>query len=75
MHAKPDFRSTMDGEDQCRLPVQPVYRDLTAQRSLQDLAAGKTVEKKTFMAEPWYVNEDILPEVKYLHNACRQGSF
>lgn len=36
---------------------------------IQDLQAGKDVEKQTFMNEPWYVAEDILPSISYTNNA------
>ena len=36
---------------------------------IQALKAGQTVEKQTFMAEPWYVSEDILKDISYTNNA------
>ena len=36
---------------------------------IQALEAGQTVEKQTFMAEPWYVSEDILKEISYTNNS------
>lgn len=36
---------------------------------IKTLEAGGEVEKQTFMAEPWYVAEDILPSITYTNNA------
>ena len=36
---------------------------------IQALGKGETVEKQTFMAEPWYVSEDILKEISYTNNS------
>lgn len=36
---------------------------------VEKLEAGEEVEKQTFMNEPWYVNEDILPSITYTNNA------
>ena len=36
---------------------------------IQKLQAGEEVPKETFMAEPWYVAEDILPNITYTNNA------
>jgi len=36
---------------------------------VQKLEAGETVDKQTFMTEPWYVAEDILPSITYTNNA------
>ena len=39
---------------------------------VQALEKGETVEAKTFMAEPWYVAEDILPSITYTNNAGQE---
>lgn len=36
---------------------------------IQKLAAGEEVPAQTFMAEPWYVSEDILDSVSYTNKA------
>ncbi len=36
---------------------------------VQTLEKGESVAKQTFMAEPWYVAEDILPSITYTNNA------
>ncbi len=36
---------------------------------IQALQKGETIEKQTFMAEPWYVAEDILKDISYKNNA------
>ena len=36
---------------------------------IQKLEAGEEAPKQTFMAEPWYVAEDILPNITYTNNA------
>ena len=36
---------------------------------IQTLMAGGDVDKQTFMNEPWYVAEDILPSITYVNNA------
>ena len=36
---------------------------------IKTLEAGGEVEKQTFMAEPWYVAEDTLPNISYTNNA------
>ena len=39
---------------------------------VQALEKGESVEAKTFMAEPWYVAEDILPSITYTNNAGQE---
>lgn len=39
---------------------------------IKKLEAGETVEKKTFMAEPWYVAEEGLSEISYTNNAGKE---
>jgi simple sugar transport system substrate-binding protein len=36
---------------------------------IKALQNGETVAKETFMTEPWYVAEDILPSITYTNNA------
>lgn len=36
---------------------------------ISKLASKQTVEKKTYMKEPWYVSEDVLKEISYTNNA------
>jgi len=36
---------------------------------IQDLKAGNTPSKQTFMNEPWYVAEDVLSDITYTNNA------
>lgn len=36
---------------------------------IKSLAAGQTVEKQTFMAEPWYVHDSDLTSITYTNNA------
>ncbi len=36
---------------------------------IQKLEAGEEVDKQTFMAEPWFVAEDVLSEISYTNNA------
>jgi len=36
--------------------------------TIKKLVAGETVGAKTFMAEPWYVSEDILTEITYTNS-------
>lgn len=36
---------------------------------IEELEAGKTPSKQTFMNEPWYVAEDVLTEITYVNNA------
>lgn len=36
---------------------------------IKKLEAGETVDQKKYMAEPWYVNEDIIPSISYKNNA------
>lgn len=36
---------------------------------IKKLEAGEQVEKKTFMAEPWYVAEDVLKEISFVNNS------
>jgi ABC-type sugar transport system substrate-binding protein len=70
---KAGLQKTMDGEINADFQCNPLQGPDCA-KIVADLAAGKTVEKKTFMAEPWYVNEDILPEVKYTNAAGKEVS-
>ena len=36
---------------------------------VQALEAGETVDRQTFMDEPWYAAEDIITEITYVNNA------
>ena len=40
--------------------------------TIKKLEAGEKVEAKTFMAEPWYVNEDILKDVTYVNSIGKE---
>jgi len=40
--------------------------------TIKKLEAGEKVESKTFMAEPWYVNEDILKDVTYTNSIGKE---
>lgn len=46
-------------------PLQGEY----CAKIVKQLQAGETVAKQTFMNEPWYVAEDILPSISYTNNA------
>ncbi|MCR5196602.1 MAG: ABC transporter substrate-binding protein [Pseudobutyrivibrio sp.] len=39
---------------------------------IQQLKNGEDVEKQTFMTEPWYVAEDILPSITYTNNSGKE---
>ena len=36
---------------------------------IQALQGGQTVEKQTFMEEPWFVSEDVLKDISYKNNS------
>lgn len=40
--------------------------------TIKKLEAGEKVEAKTFMAEPWYVKEDILKDVTYTNSIGKE---
>lgn len=54
----------INADFQCNPLQGPFCADI-----ISKLAAGQTVEKKTYMKEPWYVSEDILTEISYKNNA------
>lgn len=68
---KAGLQKTMDGDINADFQCNPLQGPDCA-KIVGDLAAGKTVEKKTFMAEPWYVSEDVLKEVKYTNAAGKE---
>ncbi|MFB0920394.1 MAG: ABC transporter substrate-binding protein, partial [Oscillospiraceae bacterium] len=40
--------------------------------TIKKLESGEKVDAKTFMAEPWYVNEDILKDVTYTNSIGKE---
>lgn len=54
----------INADFQCNPLQGPFCADIVSK-----LAKGETVEKKTYMTEPWYVAEDILTEITYTNNA------
>ena len=49
-------------------PLQGEY----CAKIIQQLKNGEDVEKQTFMTEPWYVAEDILPSITYTNNSGKE---
>ena len=39
---------------------------------IEKLAAGQAVDKKTFMTEPWYAAENVIPSITYVNNAGKE---
>ena len=54
----------INADFQCNPLQGPFCADIVSK-----LAAGQTVEKKTYMEEPWYVSEEGLTEIAYTNNA------
>lgn len=54
----------INADFQCNPLQGPFCADI-----ISKLAAGQTVEKKTYMKEPWYVSENLLPSISYTNNA------
>ncbi|OCN00335.1 ABC transporter substrate-binding protein [Clostridium sp. W14A] len=54
----------INADFQCNPLQGPFCADI-----ISKLAAGQTVEKKTYMKEPWYVSEDVLTDISYTNNA------
>ncbi len=54
----------INADFQCNPLQGPFCADI-----ISKLANKQTVEKKTYMKEPWYVAEDILKEISYTNNA------
>lgn len=59
----------INADFQCNPLQGPFCADI-----ISKLAAGQTVEKKTYMKEPWYVSEDILSEISYTNNAGKDAT-
>ncbi len=57
----------INADFQCNPLQGPFCADIVSK-----LAAGQTVEKKTYMEEPWYVSEDALTEITYTNNAGKE---
>ncbi len=68
---KAGLQKTMDGEINADFQCNPLQGPDCA-KIVADLAAGKQVEKKTYMAEPWYVSEDTLKNVTYTNAAGKE---
>ena len=57
----------INADFQCNPLQGPFCADIVSK-----LAAGQTVDKKTYMEEPWYVSEDALTDVTYTNNAGKE---
>ncbi len=65
---KAGLKETMAGKINADFQCNPLQGPFCAD-IISSLAAGKTVDKKTYMKEPWYVSEDVLTQVAYTNNA------
>jgi ABC-type sugar transport system substrate-binding protein len=58
----------MDGDINADFQCNPLQGPDCA-KIVADLAAGKDVQKQTFMAEPWYAHDDTVKQVSYKNAA------
>jgi galactofuranose transport system substrate-binding protein len=65
---KAGLKKTLAGEINADFQCNPLQGPFCAD-IISNLAASKTVDKKTYMKEPWYVAEDGLTQIAYTNNA------
>lgn len=65
---KAGLQMVMDGDINADFQCNPLQGPDCA-KIVADLAAGKEVPEKTFMAEPWYAHDDTVPSVSYTNAA------
>ncbi len=65
---KAGLQMVLDGDITADFQCNPLQGP-DASKIVADLAAGKDVEKQTFMSEPWYAHDDTVQSVSY-HNAA-----
>lgn len=61
---KAALQNVLDGKINADFQCNPLQGDALA-KLIKDLKSGAKVEKKQFMAEGWYVNENILTSITY----------